>query len=282
MRAARSPILLLRVCLVFAAISAPACKKDGGKQEAERARQSLEQFRAEVDKARKATADVRKQFNALPEDLPGIEPVRSKLQSVEEVMGVEGGRVEWLSGELNAAAASGDKQQVKKVSDTIASSLAVSKELGKPAMELIHDLIPFERMAGPYRALEARGLVFKATLPTGQRINAAKDGIENQLIVFLDDDTKKVDKKTWFAFDHLTFTDDGAQLDVPRSQFQLDNVAAILKAYPQVKLEVAGARAKELKQHIVNSGVDAARLTVAGRFPAQSKDRPVAVRVTAK
>jgi outer membrane protein OmpA-like peptidoglycan-associated protein len=310
MRGAHSRVVLLSLFVAFGATSFPACKKklDAGQEAA--ARQSLEEIKVQLGKVQKATAEVRARFNVLPEDLPGLEPVRSKLLAVEEVLGVENGRVQWLSGELDAAVASGNQEQFQKVTDTIRGFVEGSKGLGKPLVELTHELLPFERLAAPYLALVKAGRVFMHTLPTGFQIRAAKDGIENQLVDFIADGKKQVDKKTWFAFDRISFSGDGALPDFEQSNDQIQNVVAILKAYPQVKLEIGGftdnkgpaaankklsaARAEGVKKLLVLAGVDEPRLAAQGYGPAnpvcaandteecRAKNRRIGVRVTAK
>jgi outer membrane protein OmpA-like peptidoglycan-associated protein len=190
------------------------------------------------------------------------------------------------------------------------SAIAGCSAISARIVEVTHDLVPFERLAGPYRAMVAAGLVFKQTLPTGYEVKARKDGVEQQLITFLDDGKKKVDKKTWFTCDNVLFTGDGAQLDVLGSVWQLENVAAILKAYPQVKLEIGGytdntgpaaaskklsaERAEAVKQHLVSVGVPADRIAAEGYGAARpvcpandsdeckARNRRIALRVTAK
>ena len=302
--------MFVSLCVAFGAMFIPACKKKGeGDQQVQKARQSLEQIKAAVTQAQKATADVRARFNALPEDLPGLETVRSKLFAVEEVMGVENGRVQWLTRELDAAVASGKDDQIKKVSATISEVVEGSKTYGKPVLELLHELLPFERTAAQIRALADAGLLFMRVLPTGFEVKGANEGVE-ELLMDVIDGRKSFDKKAWFAFDRVAFAGAGAQLDLEKSGGQIENVAAILKAYPQVKLEVGGftdntgpaaankklsaERAEAVKATLVNAGVAATRLAAAGYGPAQpvcaandtdackARNRRIAVRVTAK
>jgi outer membrane protein OmpA-like peptidoglycan-associated protein len=306
----RRGIAFVSLGVAFGAMFSPACKKKGeDTQQVERARQSLEQIRAQVAQAQKATADVRARFNALPEDLPGLDAVRSKLLAVEEVMGVENGRVQWLSGELNTASASGNQEQIQKVSTTISEVVEGSKTYGKPVLDLLHELLPFERTAAQIRALVDAGVLFMRVLPTGYELKGANDGIE-KLLMDVIEGKRKFDKKAWLAFDRLKFAGAGAQLDHERSGGQVENVAAILKAYPQVQLEIGGftdatgpaaankklsaERAEAVKAMLVGLDVAAARLAAAGYGPAQpvcaandteeckAKNRRIAVRVTAK
>ena len=83
-------------------------------------------------------------------------------------------------------------------------------------------------------AIAALGEFFKRKLPDGTELNIPRLGIENKLIDFIEDSSKPVDKTTWFDFDRLLFDTGKATLQ-PSSQEQLQNIAAILKAYPKVQ-----------------------------------------------
>ena len=82
------------------------------------------------------------------------------------------------------------------------------------------------------------GLVEKA-LADGTNIRIAAEGVESKLIGFIEDSSKAVDKTTWFTFDRLEFETGSANLK-PASSAQLGNIAAILKAYPNVNLKLGG------------------------------------------
>ena len=88
-------------------------------------------------------------------------------------------------------------------------------------------------------AMSALGAFFKRKLPDGVELNIPQNGVENKLIDFITDGSKQVDKETWFDFDRLLFATGSATLE-PSSTEQLQNVAAILKAYPNVHLRIGG------------------------------------------
>jgi OOP family OmpA-OmpF porin len=88
-------------------------------------------------------------------------------------------------------------------------------------------------------AWAALGSFFKTTLPDGTELNIPQYGVENKLLQFLQDNSKPVDKDTWFDFDRLLFDTGQATLQ-PASDEQLHNIAAILKAYPNVKIKIGG------------------------------------------
>lgn len=152
------------------------------------------------------------------------------------------------------------------------------------------------------------GNFFKFKLPNGVELNAPEYGIENKLNTWLMDDTKVVDKTTWFNFDRLLFATGESTL-LPESQEQLQNMVAILKAYPSVELKIGGYtdnvgdpafnqklskdRAISVMKEMVGMGIVANRLSAEGygqQFPVASNDtedgraenRRIAVRVTKK
>lgn len=80
------------------------------------------------------------------------------------------------------------------------------------------------------------------TLPNGKTLNAFKGGIEDQVVSFLNsDEYKNADeaalKNKWFNFDNLNFEFGTTKLTA-ESQVQLDNLKAILAAYPDAKVKI--------------------------------------------
>jgi OOP family OmpA-OmpF porin len=157
-------------------------------------------------------------------------------------------------------------------------------------------------------AASALGDFFKTKLPDGVELNIPRFGIENKLISFLGDSSKPVDTTTWFNFDRLLFDTGKATLQ-PSSQEQLGNIAAILKAYPNVHVKLGGytdntgdaaanvalsdARAKNVMDALVAAGVDPSRLESKGygdQYPVgdnateegRAQNRRIALLVTQK
>jgi outer membrane protein OmpA-like peptidoglycan-associated protein len=79
----------------------------------------------------------------------------------------------------------------------------------------------------------------KVKLPDGKELDAFKGGIEDKLVAFLNDASSAAGKDVWFDFDDLNFKTGTAEI-VPESQKQIDNISAILKAYPKVKIKIGG------------------------------------------
>jgi OmpA-OmpF porin, OOP family len=146
------------------------------------------------------------------------------------------------------------------------------------------------------------------TLPGNISLNIPWNGVEARLLAFIQDPSKGVEPATWFDFDRLLFNTDSATLR-PESQEQLGNIAAILKAYPNVHIKIGGytdntgdpqtnlslsqGRANGVMAELIALGVSADRLEAQGygeQFPVadnstaegRAKNRRVSMRVTQK
>lgn len=135
------------------------------------------------------------------------------------------------------------------------------------------------------------GLV-DVTLPDGTVIHIPARGVESRLLAFIKDPASVPDKTTWFDFDRLLF-DTGAATLQPQSQDQLNNIAAILKAYPAVHLTIGGYtdntgdaaqnlklsqdRADSVVNQLQTMGISADRLVAKG----YGEDHPVGDNSTA-
>ena len=113
---------------------------------------------------------------------------------------------------------------------------------------------------------------------------------------------------TWFDFDRLNFATGSATI-LPESQQQLDNIAEVLKAYPNVTVKVGGytdktgnpranlslsqSRAESVRTALIGKGVAARRMVAEGygdKHPVadnatpdgRARNRRIALRVTAK
>ena len=76
-------------------------------------------------------------------------------------------------------------------------------------------------------------------LPDGSELSVPSLGVEARLVKFLNDGPAAVDNTAWFDFDRLLFATGKATLQ-SASQEQLINIAAILNAYPQVRIRIGG------------------------------------------
>ena len=158
------------------------------------------------------------------------------------------------------------------------------------------------------KAWAALGDMMKVKLPDGSELSVPSRGVEARLVTYLNDSSAPVGDKTWFDFDRLLFDTGKATLQ-PASEDQLTNIAAILKAYPQVKIRIGGytdntgdsaanvqlseERADNVMAELVRLGIDPARMTAKGYGDAdpiadnsteegRQKNRRISLRVTDK
>lgn len=81
----------------------------------------------------------------------------------------------------------------------------------------------------------------KVSLPGGTTLDAYKGGTEDRLVAFLSDPNAKLDRQNgnWFDFTKVGFASNSAQL-LLESEAQLNNIVAILKAFPNAKIKIGG------------------------------------------
>jgi outer membrane protein OmpA-like peptidoglycan-associated protein len=131
------------------------------------------------------------------------------------------------------------------------------------------------------------GSLINLSLPDGATLNVPQNGVEGRLVAFIRDSNRAPDSTSWFDFDRLLFDSGSATLQ-PQSQEQLQNIAAILKAYPNVHMRIGGYtdntgsadqnlklstdRANSVMAALVNLGISPDRLDAKG----YGEDHPVA------
>lgn len=75
----------------------------------------------------------------------------------------------------------------------------------------------------------------------GVELRGAADGVESKLVGFIEAGTEPcTDPACWFTFDRLTFKTGSAEIDMDQSAAQIENIHAILTAYPTVQLKIGG------------------------------------------
>jgi OmpA-OmpF porin, OOP family len=116
-------------------------------------------------------------------------------------------------------------------------------------------------------------------LPNHVILNIPQQGVEWRLLGFIQDPNRRVDSTTWFDFDRLVFNTGSATVR-PESEEQLNNIAAIMNAYPKTRIKVGGYtdnvgdpaanqklsqdRADTVKTELVKRGIAPDRLTTEG------------------
>jgi outer membrane protein OmpA-like peptidoglycan-associated protein len=79
----------------------------------------------------------------------------------------------------------------------------------------------------------------KVTLPNGVVIDAYNGSIEDLLVAFLKDPEAKPGNDNWFDFNDLNFKFGTAEI-IPESRKEVDNIAQILKAFPNARIKIGG------------------------------------------
>jgi outer membrane protein OmpA-like peptidoglycan-associated protein len=157
-------------------------------------------------------------------------------------------------------------------------------------------------------AASTLGAFGRKPLPSGVELNIPERGIESNLIAFITDSARPVNDTTWFNFDRLNFATGSATI-LPESEDQLNNIAAVLKAYPNVTVKVGGytdnsgdlaanrrlsqQRADAVRRALVGKGIAAKRMVAEGygsEHPVsdntteegRAQNRRIALRVTKK
>lgn len=137
------------------------------------------------------------------------------------------------------------------------------------------------------------GAFMDRKLPNGMTLHIPANGVESKLIAFIEDGNQAVSPTTWFSFDRVEFETNASTLK-PSSQEQINNIAEILKAYPQVtvkfggytdntgnpeqNLQLSGERANSAMQQVAALGIDPSRLAAEG----YGEQHPVADNATAE
>jgi len=165
---------------------------------------------------------------------------------------------------------------------------------------------PGRALEGTPGAIGTAGYLARV-LPDGTSLRFPPESTEAKFLAFIESDTP-VDRETWYEFERVTFETDAATLR-PQSREQLSNIAAILKAYPSVRIKIGGytdnsgdaaanlrlsqSRAEAVRNELQNMGVTSSRVEAEGygdRHPiadnataeGRAKNRRVAVRATAR
>ena len=179
--------------------------------------------------------------------------------------------------------------------------------VGGSATDAMHQAGQAANDAGQY-VVAKLGALTTRRLPTDIELSVPERGVESQVIAYLGDPSRPVDETLWFNFDRLLFETGSATLK-PQSQEQLQNVAAILKAYPTVKVKIGGytdntgdpatnlklsqARATNVMNALVALGVTPERVSADGygeQYPVadnstedgRQQNRRIAIHVTQK
>jgi hypothetical protein len=157
--------------IVVTATSAIACHKDAPKNDAEKpkpavvkrspeeikqlaesATQSLEGLKPQLANLGEKYKALHVMFDPLPPDMPDFSPIRDKFNGADEGVGRMNAKVAWLTDRIDAAVKAGDGAELEEIKQSITNTYNDVPEASKVALELIHEVMPFTRLAEEYEA----------------------------------------------------------------------------------------------------------------------------------
>lgn len=239
-----------------------ACEKRTEKSEAvgapekrpplspEELKSSFAKLKSDTERQADSFRALRARVNGLPPDLLGLSSFKEGIGRIESSFGALRGRVTWLEEELALTLREKSDERLRSLEAQVASIASDLVHTGHALGELEQELPRFDEYV-------ARQTSWIYQLPGGYEMRAAPGGLERNLIDFVTDGERSFDPHAWFRFDRLYFIDLQTELVRPRSEAQLENVAAILKAYPKLELELTAfdrdqQRREELRQLVTN------------------------------
>lgn len=122
------------------------------KQLADTATQSLEGLKPQLAGLNARFVALHEKFDPLPSDLPDFGETRGKFNAVDEGLGRMNAKVPWLTGQIDAAVKAGDGAELEELNKSIANSYSEVQEVDKLATELLHEVMPFTRIAAEVEA----------------------------------------------------------------------------------------------------------------------------------
>lgn len=181
-------------------------------------------------------------------------------------------------------AASATYSTASTVAGTMRSSMSEpSSEASTVASESSSSEPSVASASNSYSSL---GAFTNLRLPDGTELNVPANGVEEHLVAYLEGNSNAAEV-TGFDFDRLLFDTNSATLQ-PSSYEQLNNIAAILKAYPNAKIKLGGytdntgdadanrklsqERADSVMAELTRRGIDPSRLSAVG----YGEENPVA------
>ena len=172
--------------------------------------------------------------SAIPDTVPGAAELKAKLTSSQEMIA----KLQSLLAGLPAQVTSLVQDRKTEEADAALASATQELDSGLSSVQTTVGGATTQVAELEAKAKEMAG--FTKALSSGFELHGATDGLESQLVAFIEDTSKPIDKNTWFVFDRVAFAGDAADLDMEKSSEQITNVAEILKAYPAAKLEIGG------------------------------------------
>ena len=110
-------------------------------------KQGLAKVKSQFDALQGRSADLAKQIEAIPADLPGYPQLRASFYAFEEARGVTDARVTVLTGRLDQALKSGKPkpEELQAISNEIARASQNASQIDQQYIKLLHGAMAYER-----------------------------------------------------------------------------------------------------------------------------------------
>lgn len=121
---------------------------------AQAAKQSIDGLKAPLSGLQTKIAALHQQFDPLPPDLPGFGETRGKFYSTSIGLGTMSTKIPWLLGRIDSAVKSKDAAELEAIEKDIARMQEEIRQVEKITLELLHQVLPFKKMAEELDARE--------------------------------------------------------------------------------------------------------------------------------
>jgi outer membrane protein OmpA-like peptidoglycan-associated protein len=123
---------------------------------------------------------------------------------------------------------------------------------------------PVQKAPGATDSATVSGKIpLKIALPNAEEMNTYEGSMEAMLLAFIQDPNAKPGKDNWFNFNDLNF-EFGTDNILPSSMGEVENIARILRAYPNVRVKIGGYTDK-LEDEAANLEISTKRAAAVSR-----------------
>ncbi len=136
---------LVAACNKNKAANAEVANSAEIKKKAEAARKSLDGLKAPLSALDKKFADLRREFDKLPPDLPGFGETRGKFYAASIAQGATSTSVSWLSGRIDSAVKSQNGAELEAVSKDVARTYEGIRKADGVVSQLSVEVQPFTK-----------------------------------------------------------------------------------------------------------------------------------------